>query len=181
MNDANHMRQLADALGQWHDFYMLLGGASATLVGLLFVAASVGAGAFSGVRRGASRMFLSASVIHFSSLLIACLIVLAPAENWVSLGVMIAMSGTFGLVYYGLTWRDTVRDGLSKRIDWDDRIWYGVLPVICYMCETASGVALALRSAFGCMALALSLVLLLMIGIHNAWDITLWSITRRRE
>jgi hypothetical protein len=31
------------------------------------------------------------------------------------------------------------------------------------------------------MALALSLVLLLVIGIHNAWDITLWSITRRRD
>jgi hypothetical protein len=33
----------------------------------------------------------------------------------------------------------------------------------------------------GCMALALSLGLLLVVGIHNAWDITLWSITRRQE
>jgi len=180
VNDANHL-PLADALGQWHDFYTLLGAASATLVGLLFVAATVGAGVFTGARRGASRMFLSASVIHFSSLLIACLVVLAPAQNWVSLGVMIAVCGIFGLAYYGLAWRDTVRDGLSKQIDWDDRIWYGVLPVICYMFETASGVALVLRSALGCMALALSLVLLLVIGIHNAWDITLWSITRRRD
>jgi hypothetical protein len=31
------------------------------------------------------------------------------------------------------------------------------------------------------MALALSLGLLLVIGLHNAWDITLWSITRRRD
>jgi hypothetical protein len=102
-------------------------------------------------------------------------------QTWVSLGMMIAACGSFGLAYYGLAWRDTVRDGLSKKIDWDDRIWYGVLPVICYMCETASGVALVQRSGFGCMALALSLVLLLVIGIHNAWDITLWSITRRRN
>ena len=180
MNDANHL-PLADALTQWHDFYTLLGAASATLVGLLFVAATVGAGVFTGARRGASRMFLSASVIHFSSLLIACLIVLAPGQSWMSLGVMIVACGIFGLAYYGLAWRDTVRDGLSKQIDWDDRIWYGVLPVICYTCETASGVALALRSPLGCMALALSLGLLLIIGIHNAWDITLWSITRRRD
>ena len=180
MNDTNHPL-LADALGQWHDFYTLLGAASATLVGLLFVAATVGAGVFTGAQRGASRMFLSASVIHFSSLLIACLVVLAPVQTWVSLGMMIAACGSFGLAYYGLAWRDTVRDGLSKKIDWDDRIWYGVLPVICYMFETASGAALVLRSPLGCMALALSLVLLLVIGIHNAWDITLWSITRRRE
>jgi hypothetical protein len=180
MTDATHL-PLADALGQWHDFYTLLGAASATLVGLLFVAATVGSGVFTNVQRAASRVFLSASVIHFSSLLIACLIVLAPAQNWVSLGVMIAVCGTFGLAYYGMTWRDSMRDGLSKRIDWDDRTWYGVLPVICYVCETASGVALALRSAFGCIALALSLGLLLIIGIHNAWDITLWSITRPRD
>ena len=181
MNDANHMPPLADALSEWHNFYSLLGSASATLVGLLFVAATVGSGAFTSGRRSASRMFLSASVIHFSSLLIACLVVLAPTQNWMSLGVMIATCGVFGLAYYVVTWRDTVRDGLTKRIDWDDRIWYGVLPVICYMCETASGVALVQRSGFGCMALALSLVLLLVIGIHNAWDITLWSITRRRN
>jgi hypothetical protein len=181
MNDANQMPPLADALEHWHDFYMLLGTASATLVGLLFVAATVGSGVFTGARRAASRMFLSASVIHFSSLLIACLIVLAPAQNWMSLGVMIVACGIFGLAYYGLTWRDTVRDGLSKSIDWDDRIWYAVLPVICYLFETASGVALALRFGLGCMALALSLGLLLVIGIHNAWDITLWSITRRRD
>lgn len=180
MNDANHL-PLADVLSQWHDFYTLLGAASATLVGLLFVAATVGAGVFTGVRQAASRMFLSASVIHFSSLLIACLIVLTPVQTWVSLGVMIVACGIFGLVYYGLAWRDTVRDGLSKRIDWDDRIWYAVLPVICYLFETASGVALALRWSQGCMALALSLGLLLIIGIHNAWDITLWSITRRRD
>jgi hypothetical protein len=181
MNDATHLPPLADALGQWHDFYTLLGAASATLVGLLFVAATVGAGVFTSARRAASRMFLSASVIHFSSLLIACLIVLAPVHTWVSLGVMVLACGIFGLAYYGLTWRDTVRDGLSKSIGWDDRIWYAVLPAVGYLFEAASGIALALRSALGCTALALSLGLLLVIGIHNAWDITLWSITRRRE
>ncbi len=181
MNDAIQVPPLADALGRWHDFYMLLGTASATLVGLLFVAATVGSGVFSSARRGASRMFLSASVIHFSSLLITCLIIMAPDQNWISLGVTVMACGSFGLAYYGLTWRDTVRDGLSKSIDWDDRIWYAVLPVLCYLFETASGVALALRWDLGCMALAVSLSLLLVIGIHNAWDITLWTITRRRD
>jgi hypothetical protein len=35
---------LAAAIQRWHDFYVLLGGAAATLVGLTFVAASIGAG-----------------------------------------------------------------------------------------------------------------------------------------
>ena len=94
---------------------------------------------------------------------------------------MIVACGMFGLAYYGLTWRDTVRDGLSKSIDWDDRIWYLALPVVGYLCVAASGVAWRCGRPLGCDALALSLGLLLVIGIHNAWDITLWSITRRRE
>jgi len=181
MNEATHRPLLADAMGRWHDFYMLLGTASATLVGLLFVAATVGAGVFSSTRRGASRMFLSASVIHFSSLLIACLIVIVPGQTWVSLGLMIVGCGIFGLGYYGLTWRDIVRDGMNVTIALDDRIWYAGMPVVGYLFETGSGVALALRMDVGCMALALSLGLLLVVGIHNAWDITLWSITRRQE
>jgi hypothetical protein len=181
MTEAAHLPLLADALAEWHDFYMLLGTASATLVGLLFVAATVGSGVFTSGRRAASRMFLSASVIHFSTLLIACLIVVAPGQGWVSLGVMIVACGIFGLLYYGLTWREAVRDGLSKSIAWDDHVWYAVLPAVGYLFEAASGIALALRSNLGCVALALSLGLLLIVGIHNSWDITLWSITRRRD
>jgi len=94
---------------------------------------------------------------------------------------MIVGCGIFGLGYYGLTWRDIVRDGMNVTIALDDRIWYAGMPVVGYLFETGSGVALALRMDVGCMALALSLGLLLVVGIHNAWDITLWSITRRQE
>jgi hypothetical protein len=181
MGEAKHLAPLVDALGRWHDFYALLGAASATLVGLLFVAATIGSGAFRSGRRAASRMFLTASVIHFTSLLIVCLIVLAPGQTWVSLGAMILACWIFGLGYYAVAWHDSVRDGLSAAIEWDDRIWYAGLPVVCYLFEAGSGVAFVLRSDWGCMALALSMGLLLLVGIHNAWDITLWSITRRRE
>ena len=55
------------------------------------------------------------------------------------------------------------------------------MPVIGYLCEVVSGVTLMARWQLACAALAASLGLLLIIGLHNAWDITLWSITRRRE
>jgi len=77
--------------------------------------------------------------------------------------------------------RDTMRDGLSVRIAWDDRLWYMTLPIIAYLFETASGALLAVRLDLGCVALALAVGILLVIGIHNAWDITVWSITRPRD
>lgn len=174
------MPQLTDILGPWREFYACLGAASATLIGLLFIAATVGSGAFSGTG-AAWRVFLSASVVNFSLILAACLIVLAPVEGWISFGLMILCTGMFGLVHSCLACRDTVHDGLIRQIDLEDRVWYIVLPIVCYLSVAASGVTLALRLELGCRALAVSTGALLAVGLHNAWDITLWSITHRRQ
>jgi hypothetical protein len=172
---------LGDALGRWHEFYSLLGTASATMVGLLFVAVSVGSGVFTSDRQAPLRMFLSASVVNFTSMLLVSLIVLAPLRSWVLFGVLVLGGGLFGLCYSCMALRDAVRDGLVKQIQLDDRIWYMALPVVGYLFEAVSGLVLALGLDMGCVALALSMGLLLVVGIHNAWDITVWTVTRRRE
>ncbi len=86
-----------------------------------------------------------------------------------------------GIGYCGLVWRDAARDGLAAKIDLEDRTWYALLPVVTYLGEAAAGVLLGMQRAEGWTVLAVSLTLLLVAGIHNAWDITVWSITRRRE
>ena len=174
------MESLHDVMTEWHDFFVLLGTAAGTLVGLLFVAATVSSGVFSLERRAPLRMFLSATVVHFSSVLVLSLVVLGPIENWSLLGVLVLAGGLLGIAYCGLVWRDARRDGLSAAIDLEDRVWYVVLPVAIYLCEVASGVMLAVGSAAGGVALAVALTLLLVVGIHNAWDITIWTVTRRQ-
>ena len=168
----NRMSPSPDAFASWHDFYILLGTASATLVGLLFVAASVSAGVFTSDRRAPLRVFLSACVVNFSLILASCLIVLLPATGRLWSGVMILAGGTFGLAHSGLALRDTFRDGLITAIDLEDRVWYIALPVVGYLGVAAAGVVLALRMDVGPAALAASVGLLLVIGIHNAWIIT---------
>jgi hypothetical protein len=148
---------------------------------LLFVAATVASGVFTNARHSALSVFLSASVIHFSTILVICLIVLVPVQRWTSLGVMIASCGIFGIGYYCFAWRNMVREGMTRLVDLEDRVWYGVLPVVGYLFETASGVTLALRLSVGCEALALSMGMVLVVGIHNAWDITVWTITRPQD
>src|ERR1700757_932410 len=88
------------SLKQWHDFYSLIGGASATLVALMFVAASVGAGVFKLDQHEVGiRSFLSPTVVHFSAIVVICLIGTVPIETWTSLGVLEAGAGAIGLVY----------------------------------------------------------------------------------
>ena len=137
------MQALGDVLTGWHEFYTLLGTAAATLVALLFVAASVASGVFSSDRRAPLRMFLSATVVHFSSVLVVSLIMLAPIEDWIALGAMVLVGALVGIAYCGLVWRDVTRDGLAAAIDLEDRVWYAVLPVVTYLCEAAAGVLLA--------------------------------------
>jgi len=175
------MPALADVLGHWHEFYMLLGTVAGTLVGLLFVAASVSSGVFTSDRSAPMRVFLSASVVHFCSILAVSLIVLAPVQSSMVCGALILGCGIIGLAHSGLALRDAARDGLSAAVDLEDRIWYFALPVVGYLFVAGSGITLALELDLGCLALALSAGMLLVVGIHNAWDITVWIITRRRD
>jgi hypothetical protein len=80
-----------------------------------------------------------------------------------------------------MAWRDTIRDGLSAKIDLEDRLWYMVAPALGYLLVAAAGAALLLRLGVGCAVLAVAMVTMLLVAIHNAWDITVWSVTRRKE
>jgi len=96
------------------------------------------------------------------------------------LGGLIVACALCGLVYSSVAWRDTVRDGIIAKIDLEDRAWYMIMPIVGYLSEAGSGVALAVGSSKGCTALAASMGLLLAVGLHNAWDITVWSVMRRQ-
>ena len=85
------MLALGDVLAHWHEFYTLLGTAAGTLVALLFVAATVASGVFSSERRAPLRIFLSASVVHFSSLLVLSLVFLAPVGSWTVSGPLMPL------------------------------------------------------------------------------------------
>jgi hypothetical protein len=175
------MQPLDQALGHWHEFYMLLGTAAGTLIGLLFVAATVGSGVFSPDRQAPLRVFLSASVVHFGSVLVISLLVLAPIASWALFGGFVIACGLLGLGYYGMALLDAWRDGLLANLPWDDRVWYAALPIFAYAVETAAGLVLVAHGDGGSAVLAASLLGLLVVGIHNAWDITVWTMTRRRE
>ncbi len=87
------------ALKDWHDFYELLGGAAATLVGLTFVAASIGAGILTRDHESAMKVFITPTVVHFSAILVACLLILAPLASETSLAVLLLAEGATGIAY----------------------------------------------------------------------------------
>ncbi|HEY7246790.1 MAG TPA: hypothetical protein VH678_23190 [Xanthobacteraceae bacterium] len=168
---------LADIIHGWHDFYVLVGTASATLVGLMFVAASVGAQVFTERNREAMRAFISPTVVHFSSVLFICIVAAVPSQTWRSLAVLSAVVGVAGAIHAARVWVQLfVRHSFA--VDVIDRLFYALLPVAGYLLVIGSAVLLLVRSQWSLEALAGALITLLLAGLRNAWDMTMWIIIR---
>lgn len=168
---------LADVIHGWHDFYVLLGTASATLVGLMFVAASVGAQVFTEKNREAMRAFISPTVVHFSSVLFICIVAAVPSQSWVSLAILLIVAGAAGLIHAARVWMQLfVRHSFA--VDVIDRLFYALIPVVGYLLVLGSAALLLGRSQWSLEALAVALITLLLAGLRNAWDMTMWIVIR---
>ncbi|HWI29388.1 MAG TPA: hypothetical protein VN668_20610 [Stellaceae bacterium] len=167
-------------LHEWHDFYLLIGTASATLIGLMFVAASIGASYFTPEREAGLQAFLTPTVLHFSAVLVTCLVGTAPLETRFSLSVILAAEGVAGLVYACRVWLHMRRGGMLGSIDLTDRLFYLGAPLLAYFLMMASGIALTRQPDIALEVVALALVLLLLLGIRNAWDMTVWVVIRSK-
>jgi hypothetical protein len=160
----------------WHEFYILLGTAATTLVALLFVAASIGAGFLSKENAGQTRTFLSPIVFHYTAVLFVSLVVLVPAQTHLSLGLSIGFIAAIGLVYAAVILVRVIRNEIA---DMADNLGYGACPVAAYAATlVAAALLLGSASAAGPNVLAGAQLLLLVVNIRNAWD-TMLSLVRR--
>lgn len=157
-------------LAPWHEFYSLLGTAASTLVALLFVAASVGVGLLTTERAAGTRLYISPIILHYASVLFISLVVLIPALSDRMFGAIIGLCGAVGLVGSVVI---TVRLFRDRKSEFVDRFAYGAWPFVAYAGIALAGVLLTMPSQRAPIILAASLLLLLLVNIRNAWDLTI--------
>jgi len=165
-------------LDGWHEFYGLLGTAAAALVALLFVAASIGAGYLSAARGSPTRTFTSPIVFHYTYVLFLSLMALVPVNTDTSQAIILGVTAAVGLVYSAFILAGVLR---SSAADIDDRLGYGASPLAAYAAALAASVFIFERSPVGPPLLAGALVLLLLVNIRNAWDLTVFFAQRRTD
>jgi hypothetical protein len=170
---------LISSLEHWHNFYALTGESAATLVGLMFVAVSIGAGVFTHDNQVGTRAFFSPTVVHFSEILIVSLIATLPDETWSWCAGLLIITGGVGLGYCAWIWRRMIRHGFMGTIDRIDRFWYAQLPIVSYLLVIGAGAGLYRHIVMSLDLLGFALIALLVIGLRNSWDLTLWIIGRR--
>ena len=134
----------AELFHDWHDFFVLVGTASATLVGLMFVAASIGSNYFNEDHSAAMQTFLTPTVVHFVAVLMVCLLCTIPNHNWVSLSVLLGAEGIAGTIYCGSILLQFTLQHRFK-VDLGDRLFYAVLPAFGYLLLIVTAALLMMR------------------------------------
>ena len=166
-----------EALKEWHDFYVLVGTAGATLLALLFVAASLGAGFLTAERQGATRTFMSPVVVHFTSVFFLSAVALCPWHQAKLFAALIGATSLIGAMTSTYITVQVVRTDMTNYVE--DYLAYGVLPGLGYLALLAAAVSIYLEKDFGLHALAAALLLLAIVNIRNAWDLTLTMVRQR--
>jgi hypothetical protein len=159
----------------WEDFYLLIGSAAAALIGLLFVVSTLTAGrARSLVLRG-NRLYLSPIVWHFGAILVLSGGAMAPVITPAAFAAATGFLSIIGLVT-GLRIALAIRRASPGEAF--DLCWYGLAPAALYLLLAATAFGLAAARLWAVSAAAALLMALLLVCIHNAWDLVTWLAPR---
>jgi hypothetical protein len=165
---------LNDIMEGWSDFYQVIGATAGTLIGLIFVVVSLGADHAKAGDEHRLRVGVTPTLIHFASLLLCALSMLAPLSN-AARAIAVGLIGCAGLGYMV-----NLAFLVPKRIKAEERqtLWFGILPVLGYAGFMVTAAAWALASSLAPEIGGIASVVLLVAALHNCWSMTLLIISR---
>src|SRR5271155_5799352 len=156
---------------------MILGTASATLIGAMFVVVSIGIGFLTRDRGTAIGTFLTSTVTNLSTTLLGAALTMVPVLDWLWLGGVVGGAGIAGPVYALRALRGFDQHSGTDHSDW---FWYAIFPVIGYALLLVTAAAALRGMAVSLDLFAAALALFLAAGIRNAWDMIVFLVTQPR-
>ena len=158
-----------ESLTRWESFYVIVGSSGAALTGLQFVVIAL----VVDVRRRSTEReinaFATPTIVHFCAALLISALLSAP---WASLGkpaVALALLGAAGAAYaLVISMRARRQTGYAPVLE--DWLFHVVLPFAAYAAIAVAAVMLRSHITGALFVIASMTLLLLFVGIHNAWD-----------
>jgi hypothetical protein len=165
-------------LSGWANFYVIIGSSAGALTGLQFVVMTL----MTGERKPGSmqeiRAFGTPTVVHFCAALLISALMSAPWPSLSNLDYCIAACGGLGTAYaLRVLWHARKS---AYNPDTEDWIWYGVLPLIAYVVLAIAAALLFWHLVLALFVIAATALILLFIGIHNAWDTVTYVALQQR-
>ncbi|HUA16345.1 MAG TPA: hypothetical protein VMG31_13695 [Verrucomicrobiae bacterium] len=156
-------------LTKWDNFYVIVGSAAGALIGLQFVVITLIAEKPPVGVADAAAAFGSPTIVHFSVVLFLAALLHAPWESITIAAALWGCLGIGGLIYTVIVAR-RMRKQIAYTPQFEDWLFHCLLPCAAYATlalssfETLSHMHEALFGVGG------AALLLLLSGIHNAWD-----------
>ena len=174
------MSAFVTELAGWGSFYVIVGAAAGALIGLQFVVMTLLADRPPMDAAAAGAAFASPTIVHFAAALLLSALLNVP---WHTITIAAALWGLMGLsgLAYAVVVARRMRRQAAYRPVLEDRVFHIALPSAAYaiLALSAFGAPSHTREALFCVGTAA--LLLLFIGIHNAWDSVTYHVLVSRE
>jgi len=156
-------------LAGWENFYIIVGSSGAALIGLQFVVlALIAETRFQSTPESLSA-FGTPTIVHFAGAFVIAVIMSVPWHTLWSVAVTLAVCGVVGVGYVAVVIRRARAQTLYKPV-MEDWIWHMILPLVAYASLLIAAPLLPSHVGGSLFTFAGAALLLLFIGIHNAWD-----------
>jgi hypothetical protein len=177
------MDAFGETLRSWQNFYFMAGGAAATLIGLMFVALSLGMHLINDKTRQEMHTFVTPSVVYFVSALLLSCVMLVPAAEPVVLALALLLGSLLGFArtipHVRLLIEAARRHQDFVPSDW---LWQIITPLVCYALILGAALGfVANQPALAFFGAWLADILLLMCAISNTWSLVIWIVEQRRD
>jgi hypothetical protein len=158
-------------LATWQNFYVIIGTAAATLTGLMFVVITLIAGRHTRTPASSEGIatFSTPSVVHFCTALLVAAMLSAPWQVLWNASLLLGLCGLAGMAYTFVIIRRTLRQTTYQPV-LEDWLWHIIFPFVSYTTFFITAIMLPANPVPTLFYIGAAMLLLLFIGIHNAWD-----------
>ena len=169
------------ALADWGNFYVIVGSSAGALIGLQFVVMTLMAEMpMRPDMELAGHAFATPNIIHFGAALLLSALMSAPWHGSGTAGILCLVAGLCGVAYVLVVAR-RMRLQTAYRPVLEDWLFHAGLPVAAYAMLAVSGYAGRAGAGWPLFVAAAAALLLLFIGIHNAWDAVTYHVFAQRR
>jgi xanthosine utilization system XapX-like protein len=162
----------------WESFYVIVGSSAAALTGLQFVVIALVAEVRPKSSNAEIDAFATPTIVHFCIALLTSAMLSAPWRDLSSPAIAIGLTGLVGILYAAIVIRRARRQTGYQPV-FEDWLWHACLPVVAYASMVGAAVAIPAFPESALFVIGAASLLLVFIGIHNAWDtVTFITLTR---
>lgn len=166
---------------QWSNFYLVVGGAAAVLLGLIFVVVTLMHDRPRSAVLYGSKLYMGPIVLHMCFVLVLSASAVTPgmsARAFAAIALAAAIWGGARGVYSTAGLMRLRRIG-EDEVHWTDVWYYGVVPLLLYIALAAVAVSFWSGWKDSADGVAVVIVALLLLSVRDEYDLVTWLAPRR--